>query len=294
MGVSAITAWVKKRKDAFKAPKEVTIIVPIYGDWPSLKACVISLQRYTSPSQSVLLVNDCGPDVDRIERRLLRLIENNPTYRYERNPRNLGFVKSCNRAVFELDHTDNDILLLNSDAEITEGAVQEMIQVLHRADNIASVSPRSNNATIFSIPFDPHTLKILPPKESHDVYLRLKDTLPEVYETPTTHGFCMLIRRSVIKKYGLFDEAFGIGYGEENDFCMRVRKHGYTHAIANWAYVYHEGSKSFSVELRNERANKNAKLIDERYPDYRIVVGEYTRLYVLSELRLVHSLGLFL
>jgi GT2 family glycosyltransferase len=294
MVVSTAKAFIKKGRDALKKPKNITIVVPVYGDWPSLKACIVALQRHAPKNQEVLFVNDCGPEADVIEKQLLKLITNNPTYRYTRNEHNLGFVKTCNRAVDEIDRTNNDILLLNSDAEITEGAVEEMKQVLSRANNIASVSPRSNNATIFSLPFNPHTLKLLPPQESHEVYMKVKDKLPEVYETPTTHGFCMLIRRSVIKKYGLFDEVFGIGYGEENDFCMRVRNHGYTHAIANKAYVYHEGSKSFSVEQRNERADKNAKIIDERYPSYRADVGEYTRLYVLSELKLVRSLGLFL
>lgn len=290
----SVAAWAKKGKKLLAKPAGVTVVVPVYGDWPSLEACVKALQRHAPANQKVLFVNDCGPEVNEIEKKLLDLIKEHPNFRYERNERNLGFVGTCNRAVFELERTNNDILLLNSDAEITAGAIEEMQKVLHRADNIASVSPRSNNATIFSIPFNPHTLDILPPKESHDVFMKIKDELPEVYETPTTHGFCMLIRRSVIKRYGLFDEAFGIGYGEENDFCMRVRKQGFTHAIANWAYVYHEGSRSFSVERRNERAEKNAKLIDDRYPDYREIVGEYTRLYVLSELRLVQSLGLFL
>lgn len=289
----SIAAWAKKGREILRRQRDITIIVPIYGDWPSLEACIKALQRYTSPQQRVLFVNDCGPEADAIERKILSLIKENPTFLYERNDHNLGFVRTCNRAVFEIDQTKNDILLLNSDAEITEGAVEEMRKVLARSDDIASVSPRSNNATIFSIPFNPYTLDILPPKKSHDVYLQIKDKLPEVYETPTTHGFCMLIRRNVIEKYGLFDEAFGAGYGEENDFCMRVRLHGYTHAIANRAYVYHEGSKSFSVERRNERAEKNAKLINERYPDYLEIVGEYTRIYVLSELRLVQSLGLF-
>lgn len=292
MNVPTARTLLEKGKAILKKPHGITVVVPVYGDWPSLEACIKALLQY-APDQRVLFVNDCGPEVDSIEEKLLALIKDRPTYHYKRNKQNLGFVGTCNRAVFELDRTNNDILLLNSDAEITEGAIEEMKKVLDRAENIASVCPRSNNATVFSIPFNPHTLKLLPPKESHDVYIKIKDKLPEVYETPTTHGFCMLVRRTVIKKYGLFDEVFGLGYGEENDFCMRVRQHGFTHAVANWAYVYHEGSRSFSVERRNERADKNAKIIDERYPTYRQDVGEYTRLYVLSELKLVQSLGLF-
>ena len=39
---------------------------------------------------------------------------------------------------------------------------------------------------------------------------------------PTTVGFCLYVRRAALDQIGGFDaEAFGRGYGEENDFCMR-------------------------------------------------------------------------
>ena len=87
----------------------VTIVVPIYGDLPTLTACVESLKQNVDLERNrVLLVNDCGPDADVIEASLLAQIEGWSSIRYERNERNLGFVGTCNRAVTELDTTDND------------------------------------------------------------------------------------------------------------------------------------------------------------------------------------------
>jgi GT2 family glycosyltransferase len=93
----------------------------------------------------------------------------------------------------------------------------------------------------------------------------------------------MLIRRSVIQKYGLFDAAYGRGYGEENDFCMRVRKRGYRHFVANKAYVFHEGSKSFTDKSREELYAANAKILSGRYPEYDQLVQEYITQNVLPE-----------
>ena len=67
---------------------------------------------------------------------------------YVRNERNLGFVGTCNRAATELDRTDNDILLLNSDAELFPGTLQEMSAVLHLSEKHGVVTARSNHATI--------------------------------------------------------------------------------------------------------------------------------------------------
>ena len=200
----------KRANNGLKPNRNVTVVIPVYGDWKSLQVCIFSLQKYLPAGNSVLLINDCGPEVDFIEKKIINNISD-LDYKYYRNDENLGFIKTCNRAVYELDKTKNDILLLNSDTKVTEGVLEDMIKVLYRSKDIASVSPRSNNATVFSIPFEAATDYNYPPQKSYDIYKKIRDKLPEVYETPTTHGFCMLIKRSVINKYGLFDEIYGKG-----------------------------------------------------------------------------------
>lgn len=264
----------------------VTIIVPVYADWPSLKECISSLKKYISENTTVLLVNDCGPDADKIERNIQKAINSHENFVYHRNSNNLGFVKTVNKAVYKLDKSDNDILLLNSDTKVTEGFLQAMVNVINRSTNIASVTPRSNRATVFSIPFAAALDEKYPQDKSYELFKKVKDRLPEFYETPTTHGFCMLIRRSVIKKYGLFDEIYSKGYGEENDFCMRVRKKGYTHAVANHSFVFHLGSRSFTREQREKRVAKNHKILISRYPQYDELVDRYVQREVMPEQKL--------
>ncbi len=80
------------------------VVVPVYGDLESLLRCVDGLVEHLDTDRHrVLLVNDCGPDADTIERALLDRTAGLPGFRYERNDHNLGFVGTCNRAVTELD-----------------------------------------------------------------------------------------------------------------------------------------------------------------------------------------------
>src|SRR3546814_16309874 len=52
------------------------------------------------------------------------------------------------------------------------------------------------------------------------------------FEVPTGNGFCMYIRRAMLEDVGLFDEqAFPVGYGEENDLCMRAIDAGWHHLV---------------------------------------------------------------
>lgn len=255
----------------------VTVVVPVYGDLPSLTGCIESLLATVDQSvHRVLLVNDIGPDADAIEAAILRLIDGQPAFEYARNPRNLGFVGNCNRAAFELDTTDNDLLFLNSDTVTTPGFIEELSSVLHASPQHGAVCPRSNNATIASLPFtlrDPSVGRGA--ERSLAVHSALRELLPRFSVSPVSMGFCLLVRRSVIREYGLFDEAFAPGYGEENDFCLRIAQHGYLSLIAHRAIVLHLGSRSFSGARRAALRAAHEKLVVERYPGYPDAVQQY-------------------
>lgn len=259
------------------AARPVTVVVPVYGDLSTLVPCVESLLANVDQSvHSVLLVNDCGPQVDEIEKTLLALIDGQSGFAYARNEKNLGFVGTCNRAALELDTTDNDILFLNSDTITTPGFLEELSTVLHLSPQHGAVCPRSNNATIASLPFtlrDPSVGRTM--ERTAAVHAALRDELPRFSIAPVAMGFCLLIRRDLIRGYGLFDEAFAPGYGEENDFCLRIRQHGFASLIAHQALVFHVGGRSFVGGRREALRSAHEKLIVTRYPFYTEAVQSY-------------------
>ena len=231
-----------------RTPPPVTIVVPVYGHLPTLTACVESLKQNVDLKRNrVLLVNDCGPDADVIEASLLGQIEGWKSIRYERNERNLGLVGTSNRAVTELDTTDNDILLLNSDTVTTPGFLEELSAVLHLSPLHGIVCARSNNAWIASFPFtlrDPSTGSGF--ARAAEVHSALSGTVRRYSISPVAHGFCFLIRRELITQHGLFDDIFAPGYSEDFDFSLRMNDFGYSSVFANRAMVFHDGSRSFA------------------------------------------------
>ncbi len=92
-------------------------------------------------------------------------------------------------------------------------------------------------------------------------------------------GFCFLIRREVIDRFGLFDEVFSPGYGEENDFCLRINEHGYTSVLANRALVLHTGSTSFSGDRGPSLRLEHERILLERYPFYAGAVALFLARY---------------
>ncbi len=250
--------------------RPVTIVVPIYDDLPGLERCIEALlDSVDFTTDRVLLANDVGPRVDEIEARVLELVGDHDGFEYTRNPRNLGFVGNCNRAVLELDRTGNDVLLLNSDTVPLPGFLDEMTAVLASDDTIGVVCARSDNATIASFPYARRNPRAnLSPRRTRELHGRTKYLLPRSTVSPVAMGFCFLIRREMIDRFGLFDERFSPGYGEENDFCLRINEQGFTSVLANRALVLHTGSTSFSGDRGPALRLEHERILLERYPFY--------------------------
>ena len=265
-----------------QAPRRsVTVVVPVYGDRDSLGQCIESLKAHVDMRHTVLFVNDCGPEADAMEHDVLWAIKDRPNFSYHRNARNMGFVKTCNRAVCELDPTDNDVLLLNSDTIVTKGFLEEMLAVLYLIDRHGVVTPRSNNATLATIPLHPlDTLRRDDLAYSKQVHDAVKDHLPRYSVVPVGVGFCLLIRRRLIRNLGLLDEVFGAGYNEENDFCLRVNQYGYSAVLSNRAFVYHLESRSFAAEQKAALNLRNEAILLRRHGYYMMMVGRYFEDYI--------------
>jgi GT2 family glycosyltransferase len=257
--------------------RAITVVVPVYGDERSLIACVRSLiATVDNARDSVLLVNDCGPDANAIEGALVDVVAGRMGFRYERNAHNLGFVGTCNRAALELDRSGNDIVLLNSDTVTTPGWLDELSGVLHDDARHGMVSARSTNATIASLPHrlnDPTAARTL--ERSAQVAEALRDRLPRYSYPPVAMGFCFLVRRELIDRFGLFDEVFAPGYGEENDFCLRMGAEGYLSVIAHRVLIMHEGARSFQDSRRARLRADHERILIARHPEYTDRVREY-------------------
>jgi glycosyltransferase involved in cell wall biosynthesis len=104
-------------------------------------------------------------------------------------------------------------------------------------------------------------------------------------EAPTAVGFCTYIRRACLTETGLFDEqAFGRGYGEENDFSQRAIEAGWHNLIASDIFVRHWGSASFQGE-KNKRIEAAMKVMAKRHPTYLQQVADFIARDPLSAAR---------
>lgn len=259
----------------------IEIIVPVHDAYPALTGCLAALERTVADGQRVTLIDDASTD-PRVGPLLAEFARRRRGATLIRQPVNLGFVASVNRA---MGASRADVVLLNSDTEVTRGWLEALARAAASDAAIATITPLSNNAEICSFP---GFCRNNPPPDDPErlaAAVRAATPRPEYPELPTAVGFCMYIRRRALDELGLFDEArFGRGYGEENDFCRRAAAAGYRNVLCEDAYVVHLGGRSFAPKGLKPGGDNMVRLL-ERHPDYGELVDKFIQADPLKPIR---------
>jgi len=257
-----------------RSPLPIDVIVPVYGAVAEFERCLGRLFAHTDwTAHRLVIVDDCGPDFPPAERLEQEAAKHHAPLLLLRNPLRRGFVGSVNRAIAL---SERDVVLLNSDTEVTPGWLGKLRQAAYSAPEIATVTPFSNDATICSLPrfleanalpagYDLAGFAALVERVSRREYPRL----------PTGVGLCLYIKREALRRLGLFDERhFGLGYGEDSEFCMRAHKAGYAHVLDDATFIFHAGQRSFGTS-RRARVRRAERLMRRLHPEYRRLVSRF-------------------
>ena len=259
--------------------RPLDIIVPIYRNAELVQACVQSLLDHLDELRTnnprIRLIND-SPDDAAVNELLRQFASRHDRIAVHSNACNIGFVRSVNIGLATAKRDGRNALLVNADTVTFPGTLRELLEVASSDPQIGFVSPRSNNASICSLP---HFRGGLPPsqQEAFASWQALSGTLPKFHFSPTCVGYYMFIAHAVLANHGGLREEFGLGYEEENDLVMRASKVGMRAAIANHAFAYHAGSASFaltSLDLDAQRTD-NLKLLTRDHPEFLPLVRRY-------------------
>jgi GT2 family glycosyltransferase len=167
-----------------------------------------------------------------------------------KNKRNYGFAGGANIGInFALNILNPEyILLLNNDTVVDKDFLNELIKVAERNEKIGIVGPKiyyydhfGRSDVISFIGED-----IVPWKGVGQRYgcgEIDKGQWDRSMEPDKIEGSCMLIRREVFEKVGVFDEAF-FCYYEEADFCLRAKRVGFKLKYSPNAKIWHKVASS--------------------------------------------------
>lgn len=273
MAPQSVNAVVPVLGEKGAALQECCVVIPVYRNYTVTLDCLESVLATVPAHVRVIVVDDATPEQNlaqalddfaaqgRIE--LLRLAQNR------------GFPIAVNMGLARA--IGHDVILLNSDTIVPPGWVERLLRRLHAPD-VGTVTPFSNDASIFSYP----SVEAPNPVPSARDALRYDRLCQDLFHdavaeqnAPTANGFCMAISAACLHAVGLLrEDIFAQGYGEENDFCLRASGLGFTHRLAPDVYVLHRGSVSFGAGKRWLMA-RNLEFLNALHPGYEQDVSDF-------------------
>lgn len=273
--------------------QRVTVIMPIYNAFDVLPEALERLARHSALEWRVILIEDCSsdPQVRPFVKDWAARPEHADRVTLLLNEANLGFIGSVNRGFDAAQAFPKDpVVLLNSDALVPQGWDARLLALLDDPE-VASVTPMSNDAEIFTVPVICQRTPLAPGMaEILDQAAARLHPQENLVCAPTGVGFCMALSPSFLAKIPQFDTSFGRGYGEETDWCQKARALGGKHVCAQNLFVEHRGGESFGSADKQKLLERNCAEIARRYPAYDQEVQDFLADDPLNTVRL--ALGL--
>jgi len=228
------------------AIRPISIIVPAFNQLEYCRQCIQSIHLHTARPYRLILVDNGSTDG------VSEFFDGVPGAMVVHSNTNLGFAGGVNLG---LARAEGDVVLLNSDTIVPMGWLAVLRRALLREDDIGMTGPMSNCVS------GPQHIPGLEFTSLDDINAFAAtcatQNAGQYQDVDRLVGFCLLIREEALKKVGLFDESFGIGNFEDDDYCLRARQAGYRLRIARDAFVFHYGSRTFlGMGIAGERWNE--------------------------------------
>lgn len=159
-----------------------------------------------------------------------------------RNPTNLGFIKGVNQGI--ASSTADFVVLQNNDTIVEPGWLDKMLEC-----------------------FDDPAVGLVGPTTITAKSWQNRDNLPaEFFRTPQRQingmlaFFCTVIKREVITKIGYLSEEFGLGFGDDDDYCERAKNAGFKLVLRTDVTVLHYHRTTFKRYIPNWEASQKVNI----------------------------------
>jgi GT2 family glycosyltransferase len=234
----------KQKEDAIP---DLSIVIVSWNVRELLKDCLRSLRNSIDGLTFEVFVvdnasSDGSADMVRKESPDVRLIANSD---------NVGFGRANNQALKMCQ--GRYVLFLNPDTLVPEGSVEKMVRFLDRHPDVGMVGPElidGKDRLLFNwsrLSFRGVAEFVVECLASTLSRARPVILFDQPYAVKWLTGACWLVRRDVIDETGPFDENLFM-YGEEPDFCHRVRKADWKiHFLRHVRIVHYKGQSAKQV-----------------------------------------------
>ncbi len=213
--------------------KKVSVIIPTYNSWKTLKSCIISIQNQTIKPKEIIVVDNGS--TDGTAQKVKKLFTKIKLITLDKNT---GVTGGRNTGIKRANSMSDYLFFFDHDMVAEKDMLKELIKVTDTDTNIGIVTPKiyyyGKKKRIWSAGtgINLWTGQVLfRGGDDRAQYERVE----EVQVAPAA----ILVRKEVIKKIGGFDNRYFATY-EDTDFCFRARKIGFKTFYVPKARAYHK------------------------------------------------------
>lgn len=230
---------------------DLTIIILNFNTKNLLQNCLKSILDKSWKYKIEVLVVDNASD----DNSVTMVRKNFPRVQIIESKKNLGFAGGNNLGLKKSQARYS--LLLNSDTEVLEKSLDNLITFMDKTDfgigsckllnKDRSFQPNAGDLpfglSLFSWLLGLDDLPFVSKKNLPSFHQKHEDYYKDNKEVGWVSGSVMIIKKEVLDKIGFLDEAIFM-YGEDADFCFRAQKAGFKAGWTNSAQIIHLGGGS--------------------------------------------------
>ncbi len=214
---------------------KIYVVIVSYNGRQWLSECLESVKPY-----SVILVDNNSTDGT------LDFVRTNfPEVSILEQKQNLGFGRANNLGIlYALSNEADYVFLLNQDAKVSPSGIDKLLEIATKNPEYGILSPihlKWNGVELeemFSYYLKEEIVQELLPD------FLLQRSIKTVYEIEMVNAAAWLISRKTLDTVGGFHPMFFL-YGEDDNYCQRVRYHGFKIGICPEVFMFHDSNSQY-------------------------------------------------
>lgn len=248
----------------------ISVVVLTYNNLAFTQACLHSVEAHSDyRNLEVIVVDNASGDgsVNFLRGWATESSAAGHARRLILNRDNLGFAAGNNVGLAAA--TGDVLVMLNNDTFVTPGWVRTLHSHLKRDAQLGLVGPVTNNIgneARIEICYANMDQMV----EQAGLYTRRHPG--QIIPIQTVAFFCAMLPRAVYDSLGGLDEAFGLGFFEDDDYCKRAQQAGWKIGSAEDVFVHHHLSASFNLvgaERKKELFERNKIIYEAKWGEWK-------------------------
>ncbi len=239
-----------------------------------IEDCIASLIN-SEIRTKIILIDNYSTD------KTLELIKPNKNVNIIPLEKNIGFGKANNIGLsIALRNNADFVFLLNQDAEVKNNTLSKLLSVAQTVDGYGIFTPLHLNEE--EEQFDHKFFRYLSRENLDivsDLYFHRKKL---IYDLPFANAAAWLITRTCLEIIGGFDPLFFM-YGEDDDYCYRVLKHGLRIGLIPSGIIIHKRQPSSNEKIKKS-ITKKLQYVEASYIH---LLKKYERSFIFSILNVM-------